>query len=85
MRIDGALDTATAARWWQALRGPAADGALARIDLSSVTEIDSSGVALLQCLSALAEAAGRPAPEVVGAPAHYAQILLAHRVEAGGD
>ncbi len=80
MRIEGALDTATVARWWQTLRDDAAAGRLRRIDLSAVGEVDSSGVALIRCLAALVEAAGQPAPEVVGAPEHYAQIRLAHRV-----
>jgi phospholipid transport system transporter-binding protein len=82
LRLSGVLEADQVAELWPTLQRRTA--ALERIDLSAVTDLDSSGVALVRHLIAAATAAGgRPA--LVGAPARYAQIGLAHRLEAGGD
>ncbi|MFA5683936.1 MAG: STAS domain-containing protein [Lysobacteraceae bacterium] len=83
LRLSGALDAAGAAAAWPQLAARARHAA--RIDLSEVTGIDSSGVALVRCLRELVRAATGTAPPVVGMPARYAQICLAHRLDAGGD
>lgn len=82
LRLDGALELGRIAALWPTLRGRCSG--VERIDLSAVTGIDSSGVALVRCLQSLAAASGKR-PEVVGGPPRRAQIGLAHRVDADGD
>lgn len=83
LRIEGSLDVVGVPAQWKRLRAQATG--VERIDLTTVTALDSSGVALLRCLQAIAAADGGPRPQVVGAPPRLAQVCLAHRVEAGGD
>ncbi len=82
MRLTGALEVATVAALWRSLRTQV--GGITRIDLSAVTAIDSSGVALVRCLQTLAGVQSRR-PEIVAAPPRYGQICLAHRVVADGN
>lgn len=82
LRVEGALDVAGVPAQWKRLLPLAR--AIERIDLSAVSALDSSGVALIRCLQAAVVAAGGRRPAVVGAPPRLAQICLAHRVEAGG-
>jgi ABC-type transporter Mla MlaB component len=82
LKLEGALEIGRIADLWPSLRDRCAG--IASIDLSAVTELDSSGVAMIRCLQALAERGGRR-PEVLSAPARLTQIGLAHRVDAGGD
>ena len=82
LRLEGALEVSTAAALWPLLRTQV--GGITRIDLSAVTAIDSSGVALIRCLQTLAATQGRR-PEIVAAPPRFAQICLAHRVAADGN
>lgn len=81
LRLDGELDAAAVPALARRLRGviPAA------IDLGGISGIDSAGVAFVRTLQARAVAAGRPLPRVLDAPAHYHQLIGAHRVRPWGE
>ncbi len=82
LTLEGALEIGRIAELWPALRQRSAG--ISRIDLGAVTAIDSAGVALVRCLQQRAQTAGGSVA-IVNPPPRFAQIGLAHRVEAGGD
>ncbi len=82
LALTGVLDVSSVAALWPTLRDRVTG--IAQIDLTAVTELDSSGVALVRCLQAAAQATGAR-PRVVNAPPRFAQIGLAHRVDADGN
>jgi ABC-type transporter Mla MlaB component len=82
LKLDGALEIERIASLWAELRQRCRG--VTRIDLSAVSDIDSSGVALVRSLQKLASEHPDDV-EIVEPPARFAQIGLAHRVEAGGD
>lgn len=83
LRLSGVVDVATVAGLWPALRARMSGGdPVEVIDLQAVTALDSSGVAMIRCLQAAS--AGRSV-RITSAPPRFAQIGLAHRVEAGGN
>lgn len=82
LALDGALDVSSVAALWPQLRDRVSG--IAQIDLAAVTVLDSSGVALVRCLQAAAEAGGAR-PQVINAPPRFAQIGLAHRVDGDGN
>jgi ABC-type transporter Mla MlaB component len=77
LRIDGELDARSVPALARRLRAAALPAA---IDLSGVSAIDSAGVAFLRTLQARASAAGKAVPALLNAPAHYHQLIAAHRV-----
>jgi len=82
LALTGALDVSSVAALWPS-RWRRVSG-IAQIDLAGVTALDSSGVALVRCLQAAAQATGAR-PLVINAPPRFAQIGLAHRVDADGN
>jgi anti-anti-sigma regulatory factor len=56
---------------------------LAAIDFAAVTSLDSAGVALVRALAAQARARRGAPPRLLSPPPRYAQLCLAHRLEAG--
>jgi len=82
LALEGALDVTSVAALWpqlcQRLSG------IEQIDLARVTALDSSGVAMVRCLQAAA-GGGSARPRVINAPPRFAQIGLAHRVDAEGN
>ncbi|MGQ0800421.1 MAG: STAS domain-containing protein [Pseudomarimonas sp.] len=80
LTLEGALDVTSVAGVWLQLRDSVTG--IEQIDLAAVTALDSSGVALVRCLQAAAHTGGAR-PRVINAPARFAQIGLAHRVDAG--
>jgi ABC-type transporter Mla MlaB component len=76
LRLEGDLDARSVPALARRLRGQPLPAALA---LAGVTAIDSAGVAFLRTLQARAAAAGAALP-LQHAPAHYHQLIAAHRV-----
>ncbi len=54
--------------------------AVARIDLSAVTALDTAGLALLVELAARTRRAGGAAPHILHAPAGYDALCAAYRI-----
>lgn len=77
LRLQGELDARSVPAMARRLRGAALPAA---IDLAGVTSIDSAGVAFLRTLQARAAAAGQDVPALLNTPAHYHQLIAAHRV-----
>lgn len=77
LRIDGELDARSVPALARRVRAAALPAA---IDLAAVSAIDSAGVAFLRTLQARAAAAGQGIPALLNVPAHYHQLIAAHRV-----
>lgn len=76
LRIDGQLQRdAVPALWAMLPQAP-----IARIDLSAVTALDTSGLALLVELAAHARRTGGPTPAILHAPAGYDALCAAYRI-----
>lgn len=75
------LDAVAVARLYREWSPRAAT--LARIDFGQVRTLDSTAVALVHALGAEAVRLGGTAPPLVGVPAHYGQLCLAHRIDGG--
>lgn len=80
LQLPAMLDAAAVARVFRAqVRARSLPSVL---DFSAVRELDSSAVALVRALAALAAERGNDAPRLVGTPQRYAALCRAHREPA---
>lgn len=76
LHIAGRLQREAVPTLWGALP----DAAIARIDLSAVTALDTAGLALLVEISARSRRAGGRAPRILNTPVGYDALCAAYRI-----
>ncbi|MEO5596950.1 MAG: anti-sigma B factor antagonist [Lysobacteraceae bacterium] len=77
--VAGALQREAVAALWSAL--PTSLGSLRSIDLAAVTALDTAGLAWLVEVVVRARRSGAPTPRISNAPAGYASLCMAYRIQ----